>query len=97
MAKVPAAGELLERDDASARLDADLERARLGVGQVVLVGGEAGVGKTSLVRAFAAQHEGEVRIVWGACEALFTPRPFGPVYDIVQAIDGANGVLRRAP
>ena len=82
-----AADELLERDDASARLDADLERARLGVGQVALVGGEAGVGKTSLVRAFAARHEGEVRVLWGACEALFTPRPLGPVYDIVQAID----------
>ena len=83
-----AADELLERGDASARLDADLERARLGVGQVVLVGGEAGVGKTSLVGAFAARHEGEVRVLWGACEALFTPRPLGPVYDIVQAIDG---------
>ena len=79
---------LLERDDAAAQLDADLERARLGSGRVVLVGGEAGVGKTSLVRAFTGQHENEVRVVWGACEALFTPRPLGPIYDIAQSLDG---------
>jgi DNA-binding CsgD family transcriptional regulator len=85
--EVAAAGELLERDDASAQLDADLERARLGAGRVALVGGEAGVGKSSLVRAFAAGHDSEVRFLWGACEALFTPRPLGPVYDIVQALD----------
>ena len=79
---------LLERDDDAAQLDADLERARLGSGRVVLVGGEAGVGKTSLVRAFTGLHENEVRIVWGACEALFTPRPLGPIYDIAQSLDG---------
>jgi DNA-binding CsgD family transcriptional regulator len=79
--------ELLERDGGYAQLEADLERSRLGSGRVVLVGGEAGVGKTSLVRAFAAGHDGELRVVWGACEALFTPRPLGPVYDIVQRFD----------
>src|SRR5919106_783964 len=88
VAEVAAAGELLERDDARAQLEADLEHARLGVGRVTLVGGEAGVGKTSLVQSFTARHEGEVRILWGACEALFTPRPLGPVYDIVQGLEG---------
>ena len=79
---------LLERTDALAQLDADLEHARLGVGRVVLVAGEAGVGKTSLVRAFAERHDEEVRVVWGACEALFTPRPLGAVYDIARSLDG---------
>ncbi len=93
--------ELLERDDGLAQLEADLERARLGVGRVVLVAGEAGVGKSSLVRAFTARHEGDVRVVWGACEALFTPRPLGPVYDIAQAFgwagsSPATGVERTA-
>ena len=81
-------GELLERDEASAQLDADLERARLGSGRVALVGGEAGVGKTSLVRSFTSRHEREIRVVWGACEALFTPRPLGPVHDIVRRLEG---------
>ena len=79
---------LLEREEASAQLEGELEHARLGVGRVVLVGGEAGVGKTSLVRVFTARHESEVRIAWGSCEALFTPRPLGPVYDIVQELPG---------
>ena len=78
---------LLERDEANAHLEADLEHARLGVGRIVLVGAEAGGGKTSLVRSFTARHGGDVRFLSGACEALFTPRPLGPVYDIVQGLD----------
>ena len=79
---------LLERDDALAALETELERALLGVGRIVLVGGEAGVGKTALVRLFAAEHTNDARVVWGACEALFTPRPLGPVYDIVESLEG---------
>jgi len=48
----------------------------------VLVGGEAGIGKTSPVERFAEQHRRDARILWGGCEALFTPRPLGPLYDI---------------
>jgi DNA-binding CsgD family transcriptional regulator/tetratricopeptide (TPR) repeat protein len=79
---------LLERGDALAQLDAALEHARMRVGGVVLVGGEAGVGKTSLVRSFTMRRGTEVRVLWGACEALFTPRPLGPVYDIAEQLDG---------
>jgi DNA-binding NarL/FixJ family response regulator len=78
---------LLERDAALAALQADLEHARLGAGRIVLVGGEAGVGKTALMRLFAAERTSDARIVWGACEALFTPRPLGPVYDIVESLE----------
>ena len=46
--------ELLERDDALAVLAEALNEARLGFGRVVLIGGEAGAGKTSLVGAFCA-------------------------------------------
>ena len=74
---------LLEREDALETLVADLEHARLGVGRIVLVGGEAGIGKSSLVRSFVDEHPGDARVLWGYCEALFTPRPLGPVLDIV--------------
>ena len=79
---------LLEREEAKAQLDGDLERARLGSGRVALVGGEAGVGKTSVARSFTTRHEQELRVVWGACEALFTPRPLGPVLDIARTLEG---------
>jgi predicted ATPase len=47
-------------------------------GRLILVGGEAGVGKTALVREFS---EGR-RVLWGACDPLHTPRPLGPLLDL---------------
>jgi DNA-binding CsgD family transcriptional regulator/tetratricopeptide (TPR) repeat protein len=47
-------------------------------GRLILVGGEAGVGKTALVREFT---EGRP-VLWGACDPLHTPRPLGPLVDI---------------
>ena len=88
MTTAPERDQLLERDDAYAALVGDLERARLGQGRIALVAGEAGVGKTSLVRMFVESHADDVRVLWGACEALFTPRPLGPVFDIVHEVEG---------
>jgi len=77
---------LLERADALAQLDGALQRASEGPGgAIVMVGGEAGVGKTSLVRAFASEQR---RVVWGACDALFTPRPLGPIVEIADGLEG---------
>ena len=67
--------ELLERGD----LLAELERARAEGGRMVFLGGEAGVGKTALVRAFAAGVGGVVR---GSCENLAAPSPLGPFLDL---------------
>ena len=66
--------ELLERDG----LLAELERLQATGGRLAFVGGEAGVGKSSLVRAFAAGQ----RALLGACENLTTPTPFGPFLDL---------------
>ncbi len=78
---------LLERGDALEQLNAGLERVRLGSGRVVLVDGEDGIGKTALVRRFAETHESEIRVVWGTCDALFTPRPLAPVREIAQGLE----------
>src|SRR6185503_18203500 len=50
--------------------------------RVALVSGEAGIGKTSLVEQFTEAHKQQARVLWGSCDALFTPRPLGPLYDI---------------
>jgi DNA-binding CsgD family transcriptional regulator len=55
-------------------------------GRLVLVGGEAGVGKTALVRAFAERSD--ARVLWGACDPLETPRPFVPLLDVADAVGG---------
>jgi len=34
-----------------------------------------------------------IRLLWGACEALFTPRPLGPLYDIATQTQGALSTL----
>jgi MoxR-like ATPase len=52
---------LLERDEALAALTAALTAAVEGSGRIVFVSGEAGVGKTTLVRAFAEHTGARVR------------------------------------
>ncbi|WP_428410498.1 helix-turn-helix transcriptional regulator [Hyphococcus sp.] len=76
---------LLERDNELTTLNHCLDQAKTGRGSVVLVSGEAGVGKTSLLRAFADQHS-EAKICWGMCDALYTPQTLGPIYDISIAL-----------
>lgn len=80
--------ELLEREEPVALLEGALSRARGGCGHSVLIGGEAGVGKTSLVESFARSQKEGVRVLWGACDALATPGPLGPLFDIAHGIGG---------
>jgi DNA-binding CsgD family transcriptional regulator/tetratricopeptide (TPR) repeat protein len=81
----PSSEPLLERADALAALRAARSRNH---GSLVFVGGEAGVGKTSLVLAFTAEEGGSSRVLRGACEPLFTARPLGPFLDIAEAVGG---------
>ena len=62
----------------------------------MLVGGEAGIGKTSLVRAFCDRHGADARFLWGACDALRTPRPLGPLLDIAREAGGELAELVAA-
>jgi DNA-binding CsgD family transcriptional regulator len=79
--------ELIERDSYLAVLEQHLDAAGKGHGRLVLVGGEAGIGKTSLVRAFAERLEGRARVVQGACDGLFTPQPLAPLFELAEQLD----------
>jgi DNA-binding CsgD family transcriptional regulator/tetratricopeptide (TPR) repeat protein len=75
--------DLLERESQMAALAALLESARRGDGRLALVHGEAGIGKTALVDRFAWLHaRAGVRLLWGGCDPLSTPRPLAPVLDV---------------
>jgi hypothetical protein len=74
--------DLLERDVALRELDAALGDTARGEGRAALVSGEAGIDKTALVERFPRGQSGAVRVLWATCDALFTPRPFGPLHDI---------------
>jgi DNA-binding CsgD family transcriptional regulator/tetratricopeptide (TPR) repeat protein len=79
---------LLERSAELSALADDLaDVAASGSGRLVLIAGEAGIGKTALVRTFCAA-AGSARVLSGACDALHTPRPLGPVDDIAEQTGG---------
>ncbi len=77
--------QLLERERCLADLGQWLSAAADG-GCIVLISGEAGVGKTSLLQAFCTSLK--ARVLWGSCDALFTPRPLAPLYDIARQARG---------
>jgi DNA-binding CsgD family transcriptional regulator/tetratricopeptide (TPR) repeat protein len=84
--------ELLERAGQLAALKEALtsvgHRRR---GAVALICGEAGVGKTALLRSFRDEVVRAQRVLWGTCDPLFTPRPFGPLFAIAEGTGGELG------
>jgi DNA-binding CsgD family transcriptional regulator/tetratricopeptide (TPR) repeat protein len=83
-ARAPAT--LIEREEELAALAKAFADTQRGSGGVALIGGEAGVGKTSLLRSFA-NNMGDAQLFWGACEALSTSQPLGPLYDMAPNLD----------
>lgn len=78
--------EFLERDQEMLTLERALAAVGKSRGRVVLVCGEAGIGKTRLVDEFLRVAADRARIVWGACDDLATPRALGPFRDIAQGL-----------
>src|SRR5512133_1232303 len=74
--------DLLERETQWQRLNAVIKNMLVGEGATVLISGEAGIGKTAFVTAMTDSVQPHMRVLWGACDPLFTPRPLGPIYDI---------------
>src|ERR1051326_309488 len=87
--------DLLEREPAFEQLARLWQAATTGQGRTVLVSGEAGIGKTALVEQFVRTRAQTARCLWGACDALFTPRPLGPLYDLAAQTPGTLTSLLR--
>jgi DNA-binding CsgD family transcriptional regulator len=77
---------LLERQEQLESLNRCLQEARAGAGKLVLVAGEAGLGKSSLVERFALDRRHDAQTLWGACDGLATPRALAPVHEIAVQI-----------
>ncbi|MGW4928719.1 ATP-binding protein [Agromyces sp. NPDC004153] len=74
--------DLLEREPELAELRDAAGEAVSGRGRVVLLHGEAGIGKTSLVEALRADPPAGTRVLVGSCDAMSTPRTLGPLRDL---------------
>jgi DNA-binding CsgD family transcriptional regulator/tetratricopeptide (TPR) repeat protein len=78
---------LLEREQPLALLIEYAAQAAAGEGRLVLLGGEAGVGKSALVERLRWELP-EARWSWSVCDGLFTPRPLGPLFDLADQLGG---------
>ncbi|HVW81156.1 MAG TPA: AAA family ATPase [Mycobacteriales bacterium] len=84
---------LVERHRQLDQLSVALDGVRAGRGAVCLVSGEAGAGKSALVRAFAERASARVETLVGFCDSLRAARTLGPVADWNAAADPALGPL----
>ncbi|HEX2533592.1 MAG TPA: AAA family ATPase [Chitinophagaceae bacterium] len=76
--------ELLEREHFLVHLQNVYDQAVSGQGNTVFIVGEAGIGKTALVKQFLQRIQGPSVQLVGYCDDLFTPHPLAPLYDIAR-------------
>lgn len=74
---------LLEREDQLRLLTEVVHEAAGGRGCLVLVGGEAGIGKTSLLRGLRERVGDQATFLTGVCEPLSVPVPMGPIRELM--------------
>jgi DNA-binding CsgD family transcriptional regulator len=80
---------LLERENVLAVLSDHLALAVRGQGRLILLPGEAGVGKSAVLGSFAGRARSVADVLLGACDPLTTPRPLGPLVDIASGLGAA--------
>lgn len=89
---------LVERDHVLTALRELANDAAAGAGRLVFLGGEAGVGKTTLAGALTAEAPDGTVVRRGACDSLTTAEALGPLLDATPEIAGDLGedsTLRR--
>src|SRR5690606_13493203 len=82
---------LLEREVFLADLSGLLSQAEAGDGRLLFLGGEAGIGKSELLKTFI--RDANAQVLLGACDSLSTPRPLSPLHDM--AVGAAIGLDRH--
>ncbi|WP_156689429.1 helix-turn-helix transcriptional regulator [Mycobacterium sp. Marseille-P9652] len=80
---------LLEREAVLAELGALARGIRRGTGGLVLLGGEAGVGKTAAITRFTSRLDLDIRVLRGWCDPLEATRPLGPLLDALAGVGPA--------
>ncbi|MBS1672945.1 MAG: AAA family ATPase [Actinobacteria bacterium] len=87
MSLTASSAEMVARDAELARLDDALQRAARGEPASVLVGGEAGIGKSRLTAEFGRRASAEATVLTGWClDYGSTPAPYGPLPAILRGV-----------
>lgn len=76
--------KLLEREPQLEELATALGDVASSGGRVVLIRGEAGIGKTALVGEFLDLHGEGAHVLTGHCDDLATPLPLAPFWDMAR-------------
>ncbi|TCC34902.1 ATP-binding protein [Kribbella sindirgiensis] len=84
---------LVERDGVLEGLVSAAKRLRAGGSSVVMMSGEAGIGKTTVINAFVERLDTDFRLLRGNCDDLLAPTALGPLREAFR--DSDDGV--RAP
>jgi class 3 adenylate cyclase/tetratricopeptide (TPR) repeat protein len=92
--------DLIGRERELHSLDTWLREATGGHGKTVLLGGEAGLGKSATLRAFAERARAAgARVFVGECTEIEARQPFGPFVEVgsaaVQELSGEDGGASR--
>jgi DNA-binding CsgD family transcriptional regulator len=87
--------DFLERETQVAALLGYAAEAETALGRLVLIEGEAGIGKSTLLEELEQRLPGATWF-WGACDGLSTPRPLAPLRDIAHDVGGALLAACRA-
>ncbi|MDT0595275.1 helix-turn-helix transcriptional regulator [Glaciecola petra] len=74
---------LLEREAAINTFNNALAESKRA-GKVLLLGAEAGMGKTTLLEHMREISKDAYTVYWSGCDPLFTPRPFAPIHDFAR-------------
>src|SRR6266571_4860819 len=83
----------LERENEMEALEAWLDDVgRSGAGVFLFVSGDAGVGKTTLLRRFIESRR-RAPAFWGVCDPLMTPAPLGSVVEVATRLNGAAAAV----
>lgn len=77
---------VLGREHERAELQAALDAARAGSGQAVVLTGEAGIGKTSVVESFAESAASGVAVHWGRCWEAGGAAAYWPWAQVLRSI-----------
>lgn len=88
--------QLFERGTVLAELDQAQRAVVRGAGRLMLLRGEAGVGKTTVISRFVGGLGQHVRVLQGWCDPLTSPRPLGPLVDMLADTSGEQAAGLRA-